>query len=92
MKIQKRVGVVKTRDGFEVKVFANQRTGTVMPTNWKQQASILAGPMVITTRMKHRAYRRSVKRRAWLAKLNHEHTMDAKKLSLYSAAGVSDAR
>ena len=40
----KAVSWVTTRHGYRVKVWINRRTGTVLPTNWKIQAGMLAEP------------------------------------------------
>lgn len=67
MKNRKQVGHVVTTAGFGIKVYGNKRTGVVIPTNWKQQASILAGPPMITKRMANRRARKIAARAYGLA-------------------------
>lgn len=40
----KRIARMRTDKGFRVKVWVNQTTGTIAPTNWKIQAGYLVGP------------------------------------------------
>ena len=42
MRKHKSIGMVRTKEGFDIKVWFNRKTGTVLPTNWKQQAGYLA--------------------------------------------------
>lgn len=44
---------VHTKEGMPIKVWANSKTGTVLPSNWKQQAGFLAGPMTGRTGKRH---------------------------------------
>lgn len=36
------VTIATTAAGFDMKVYVDRRDGTALPTNWKQQASVLA--------------------------------------------------
>lgn len=49
---------VHTKAGMAIKVWANDRTGIVIPSNWKQQAGFLAGEVLVTKRMANRRARR----------------------------------
>lgn len=49
------VAKVHTKQGMAVKVFANGKTGVVLPANWKQQAGILGAERMVG----HRETRRN---------------------------------
>lgn len=60
---------VHTKAGMAIKVWANERTGIVIPSNWKQQAGFLAGEVVVTKRMANRRARKLKMRSEYLASL-----------------------
>lgn len=63
MRKNKIIAHVHTKEGMPIKVWANQKTGVVLPSNWKQQAGFLAGPVEITKRLANR-HRRNAARKA----------------------------
>ncbi len=36
--------LAQTQEGFQVRAWLNRKKGTILPTNWKQQAGTLAHP------------------------------------------------
>lgn len=58
MRKNKIIAHVHTKEGMPIKVWANQRTGVVLPSNWKQQAGYLAGPVPLTQRQANK-YKRN---------------------------------